>query len=62
MTKIDGNWFCGSDEGIFGKLDGKRFCYQCGKMIRVGEIVIENRTPAPRRMETKFSYRHKKCN
>ena len=59
--RIDGNWFCGTDEGTFEKSDGKRFCFGCGKMIRAGDVIIENRYPTPRRMTTTFSYRHKKC-
>ncbi len=56
-----GMWECGTLEGDFEKCDGKRFCFSCGKMIRVGERAIQDRTPAPFKREIHFSYRHKRC-
>jgi len=61
ITKDGTMWECGSTEGTFEKNDGKRFCSGCGKMLREGNRVIENRTPMMGRRLTNFSYRHKDC-
>lgn len=51
----------GEIEGIWEKADGKRYCYRCRKMLRVGQKVRHSWEPVAFLRDTKNYYRHSEC-
>ncbi len=41
--------------------EGRHFCMDCRKLIRVGERFLESWMPEPFRRTTKTSYQHEVC-
>jgi len=61
QVKIKEGIGSGEVEGVWEESDGKRFCLQCGKMIREGQKVREWWKPQPLRRATKSFVQHVRC-
>ena len=53
--------YVGKPEVMRILVEGRHFCFNCGKLIREGQIFISKGSPAPFRRMMKISYKHDKC-
>lgn len=47
--------------GIMSASDGKRFCYMCRKLMRIGQQYKLHSSPKPFKREIGYYYKHKTC-